>query len=188
VGDSLTVGEHASQADRTYAARLARSLPGSPLTVSVHAISGGRLDDLLRLPLAPGRRLVVVELGTNDWLGYLPRGPSRPTPPDRFAEAYGRLLDRVVGPAAALVCLGVWAPARGRGEAGGVAADYDAVIADACLRRGGSFVSLSAVYEDATARGPAGRRTPFGMADTMHPNDTGHRRIAELVLEAVPPR
>ena len=88
------------------------------------------------------------------------------------------------------VCLGIWGPADGGAEADGRAeggaelAAYDAAIAGACHSRGGAFVALSPVYETPGSRGPAGRRTPWGISDATHPNDLGHRMIADLVLAA----
>jgi lysophospholipase L1-like esterase len=193
VGDSLSVGEHASDLDRGYTACLTRALrgrPSDPPTVGIEAISGARLREFVERPLPPARRLVVVEIGTNDWLGYVPRGRWRPTPPEQFGADYARLLDRVTAGGAALVCLGIWGPADARAEADGRAeggtelAAYDDAISDACQRRGGAFVALSPVYETPGSRGPAGRRTPWGISDTTHPNDEGHRMIADLVLAA----
>jgi lysophospholipase L1-like esterase len=193
VGDSLCVGEHASDRDRGCGARLIQALggdPSGPRSCGIQAISGARLRDFLKRPLPPARRRVVVELGSNDWLGYVPLGRWRPTPLERFGADYERLLDRLTEAGELPVCLGIWGPADGGAEAdgrveGGVAlAAYDAAISAACHRRGGAFVALSPVYEMLGSRGPAGRRTPWGISDATHPNDLGHRMIADLVLAA----
>jgi lysophospholipase L1-like esterase len=199
VGDSLSVGEHASGRDRGCGARLLRALAGDPSGPSgcgIQAISGARVRDLLERRAPPARRLVVVELGTNDWLGYVPLGRWRQTPLVRFAADYARLLDRLTHAGALPVCLGVWGPADrglepggraegdGRAEEGTGLAAYDAAIAAACHRRGGAFVALSPVYDTPGSRGPAGQRTPWGVSDATHPNDEGHRMIADLVLAA----
>ena len=132
----------------------------------------------------------VVELGSNDWLGYVPLGRWRPTPLERFSADYARLLDRLTEAGAVPVCLGIWGPADGgaevdgRAEGGAELAAYDDAISDACQRRGGAFIALSPVYETPGSRGPAGRRTPWGISDTTHPNDLGHQMIADLVLAA----
>jgi lysophospholipase L1-like esterase len=187
IGDSLTAGAHASDRRRAYPALTLDALKlGAPgyRTSRVVGLSGGRVADLMERRLAPAHRLVVVEVGTNDWLGYVREGEWSPTPLEQFGHGYGRLLDRPLGPGAMLVCLGIWGPKAGQSEAGGVVDDYDAVIADECHRRGGTFVALADVHDDASCRGPAGRSTPFGTSDEMHPNDHGHRRLAELVLAA----
>ena len=200
VGDSLCVGEHASERDRGCGARVLRALGGDPSgppsdasgprSSGIQAISGARLRDFLERRLPPARRLVVVELGSNDWLGYVPLGRWRPTPLERFSADYARLLDRLTEAGALPVCLGIWGPADGGAEADGRAeggvelAAYDGAISAACHRRGGAFVALSPVYETPGSRGPAGRRTPWGVSDTTHPNDLGHQMIADLVLAA----
>jgi lysophospholipase L1-like esterase len=187
IGDSLTAGAHASDRRRAYPALTLDALrlgaEGSR-TSRVIGLSGGRVADLAERRLAPARRLVVVEAGTNDWLGYVRSGGWSPTPLEQFGHSYGRLLDRMLGPEVVLICLGIWGPRAGQSEAGGAVEDYDAVIADECHRRGGRFLALAGIHDDASCRGPAGRSTPFGTSDEMHPNDHGHRRLAELVLAA----
>jgi lysophospholipase L1-like esterase len=155
----------------------------------VVGVPGARVADLADLRLAAAHRLLIVELGTNDWLGYVMEGPWSSTPLEQFSPRYERLLDRLLAPGAALVCLGIWGPRGGRSETGSVVDDYDAAIARECCLRGGRFFSLADLHDDDSLRGPAGRRTPFGISDEVHPNDRGHRRLAGIVLEAcgVPP-
>ena len=194
VGDSLSVGEHASARDRGCAALVHRTLgddPSGARSCGIQAISGARVRDFLDRRLPPARRLVVVELGSNDWLGYVPLGRWRPTPLDRFLAEYERLLARLTAAGAVPVCLGVWGPSDrgaeprgGRDEQAVSVAAYDAAIAAACSRRGGTFVDLSPVYDTPGSRGPAGRPTPWGVSDATHPNDEGHRMIADLMLAA----
>ncbi len=189
VGDSLTVGEHASSPFRSYPRLVHAALSADAnrrLSFRVTAVSGARVVDLAGRELPIARRVAIVEAGTNDWLGQRPAGPCPPTELDAFAAGYCQLLDRVDdGRAAALVCLGIWGPKGQRGRIGGRLAEYEAAISAACEVRGGVMVTLSPVYEEAAARGPAERRTPFGVSDEMHPNDQGHARIAELVIDAV---
>jgi acyl-CoA thioesterase-1 len=131
--------------------------------------------------------VAIVEVGTNDWLGYGRRGASAPTPAMAFAQRYVELLSRVVPvtSAARLVCLGVWGAGDGSNRLALAPADYDEIIEAACAARGGRYVSLSSLYRDATCRGPAGVATPFGVSDDVHPNDRGHREIAAVVSAAV---
>jgi lysophospholipase L1-like esterase len=187
VGDSLTAGAHASKRERAYPALTLQALrlgARGYRTSRVVGLPGGRVADLADLQVAPARRLVAVEVGTNDWLGYVREGPWSPTPLDQFASAYRRLLANLVSPGTALVCLGIWGPRAGRSEAGSLLADYDAVIDRECHRRGGRFLALADVHDDASCRGPAGRHTFLGTSDVMHPNDHGHRWLAELVIAA----
>lgn len=148
-------------------------------------LPGGRVEDLLRRRAPVGRRLVVVELGTNDWVGYRPRGPWRATPIAEFQASYARLLQRLVGRGApVLICMGVWGPSGGCSEVGAALDGFDRVIAAECEARGGRFVPLSAIHDGPDARGPAGRSTPLGVSDETHPNDRGHALIAGMVVAA----
>jgi lysophospholipase L1-like esterase len=189
IGDSITAGYYASTRRRGYADVALDALAldaGDGLASRVTAVSGARVSDFLGRELPVASRVVVVEAGTNDWLGYQPDGPWRATSLDRFADGYRNLLDQVDdGRATAVVCLGIWGPPRGRSPVGARLEDYDAVISAACEAHGASFVQLSPVYDDPSSRGPARRPTPFGPSDKTHPNDRGHVRVAELVVATV---
>ena len=131
-------------------------------------------------------RLVVAEIGTNDWLGYTPGGAWRATEAGAFRAAYRSLLERVcTATRPALVCLGIWGPSGGVSAGGGELDVYDAVIAGECRAFEGTFVPLCDIYDDRRTRGPAGDRSAHGVADDVHPNDSGHRVIADRVLAAL---
>jgi acyl-CoA thioesterase I len=189
VGDSLTVGHGASSADAGFAAQVARSAPtpGDGTRAAIVGFSGGCVDDLLSVRLPRPRSLAIVELGTNDWLGYSRRGASAPTPAAAFRQRYFELLSRVVpvSSTARLLCLGVWGVGDRRNGLALAPADYDGIIEAACAARDGRYVSLSSLYQDPRCRGPAGVATPFGLSDDVHPNDRGHQRIAAIVSKAV---
>jgi lysophospholipase L1-like esterase len=179
---------HASDPRRSYPALVVAALTaagGGPASTHIAGLPGGRVEDLLRRRPPAGRRLVVVEVGTNDWVGYRPRGPWRATPIAEFRRSYARLVRRLVGRGTPmLICLGVWGPSGERSEVGAALDGFDRVIAAECGARGGRFVPLSAIHDDPDARGPAGRSTPFGVSDETHPNDQGHALIAGLVAAA----
>jgi lysophospholipase L1-like esterase len=183
---------HASDRRRSYPALVVASLTaaaGGPASAHVAGLPGGRVQDLLRRRPPVGRRLVVVELGTNDWVGYRPSGPWRATPLAEFRGLYARLVQRLVGRGTPmLICLGVWGPSGGCSEVGAALDGFDRVIAAECGARGGRFVPLSAIHDDPDARGPAGRSTPFGVSDETHSNDRGHALIAGLVAAAASAR
>jgi acyl-CoA thioesterase-1 len=189
VGDSLTVGHGASSADAGFAARVVRSTltPGERARAAIVGFPGSCVDDLLSVRLPRPRSLAIVELGTNDWLGYSRRGASAPTPAAAFRQRYFELLSRVVPvtSTARLVCLGVWGAGDGRNGLALARADYDEIIEAACAARGGCYVSLSSLYQDPSCRGPAGVATPFGVSDDVHPNDRGHQRIAAIVSKTL---
>jgi lysophospholipase L1-like esterase len=190
VGDSLSAGEFASDRPLTCSALilqgLSRAAEQAP-SCRVVAVPGARVVDLLRRRPPAAHRVAVIEAGTNDWLGYRPVPPWRETPIAELRDAYARLLRHMTRDARpSLVCLGIWSPpesgdagARRRREA------YDDAIALECARFGGRFVGLTPIADDPSARGPEGRRTPFGVADAVHANDRGHALIATAVLAAL---
>lgn len=116
--------------------------------------------------------VVVLELGTKD-VGK--------TDIDTFTRDYKSLLTTIVtaSPGAKLICAGVWQEPE-------IAVSYDAVIAEQCAARGGTFRPLSDLQSTEANRGPAGQ-TGFvgGTSDTLHPNDTGYAAIAKRLLGAI---
>lgn len=191
LGDSLAAGEHASHQQLAWASRALRALAqetgGAGRNSRVIAIPGARVADLVarRLPVASA--VAVVEVGTNDWIGFThAEQQRRVTPLREFAESYVALLDSVDdGCTSAVICMGIWGPRRARHGGGPPLEEYDAVIRTLSEGRGGRFVPLSWVYELPESRGPEGRPSAFGRSDGMHPNDLGHARIAEAAVDAV---
>jgi lysophospholipase L1-like esterase len=189
VGDSLSVGEFASARHLTCTALVLEwavtALGGSPSS-QVVALSGGRAADLLRRRPPAARRLAIVQVGTNDWLGYRRSGPWEPTPLGEFRTTYARLLGRVAGLAGpVLLCLGVWAPPGADADAALSRSDlYDEAIRGVCAAAGGCFISLADIANDPVTHGPSGRRTPFGISDAGHPNDCGHDHLAAATIRA----
>jgi lysophospholipase L1-like esterase len=134
--------------------------PGTPTSTSSFDVS--RIPDDLGL--------AVVELGTND--------AGDDVSPEIFAKQYSLILDRIrtTSPNSYLVCLSPWQPA----------AAYTTIIVSACTTRPrASYVDISRFFDAPGMRGPAGQTTPFGISDDFHPNDAGHRAIADAVLQAL---
>lgn len=111
--------------------------------------------------------LAVIELGTND-VGI-------PTPLDDFRDQYDLLVAKVraSSPTGAIICAGTW-------TSNGAA--YDDAIRASCEAAGGRYVALAPLFSAAGNRGPAGEATFLGDSDDFHPNDAGHRAIADLLL------
>jgi acyl-CoA thioesterase-1 len=116
---------------------------------------------------------LVVEFGTND----VGRGSI-----EEFTTTYPEYLDalRSESPDAKLACVGTWAPTPKSDL-------FDAVIQSACAERSGTYVDITDIYMDrATTRAIEG--TPWyggTVKDDAHPNDAGHRAIADAVLAVV---
>jgi lysophospholipase L1-like esterase len=174
-GDSLGFAKFASDAGHGFTALVAQGLERrGPVKVTYPTYRSGDRNTLVATVTAvpAGIGAAIVELGTND-VG----AGTRAAP---FRRSYVRLLRRVrarsrKGP---LLCLGVWGESTRR---------YDRIIERACHRRKGVFVALAPLFRDAALRGPAGTPTAFGVRDDFHPNDEGHRRIAQAILRVLAP-
>jgi acyl-CoA thioesterase I len=173
VGDSLDYGLFASKKTLGFHELMVEEWrkDGSVADESENTI-GGTAAGALTTPNFPrDQQLYVVELGTND---------ARLVDYRDFRTQYARLLDRIrnASPDAALVCVGVWRPKE-------IADTFDTIIKDLCEVRGGVFRALRDLAEDEDLRGPAGVATFGGKSDAFHPNDRGHRMIADRVLDAI---
>jgi lysophospholipase L1-like esterase len=82
-------------------------------------------------------------------------------------------------PKVAIVCVSVWQ------SLGINAAGYDRLIREKCKAQGGQFVDVSALFIDPRSRGPVGVKTWAGVSDAFHPNDAGHKAIADLILKRI---
>ncbi len=165
-GDSLAAGFFATTEAQGFSALVADALgPVELTTVSRTHQTLTTVAGITDVP--PDLDLVVIELGTND-VGI-------PTPLADFETDYADLVTRVraSSPDAALVCAGTWT---------GDGAPYDEVVARVCAGGGGRYISLAELYADPALRGPEGRDTFVGPGDHFHPNDAGHRAIADAVL------
>jgi lysophospholipase L1-like esterase len=173
VGDSLTIGLYATSQAQAYPELVASALHAQPVIQATSGIAATSLDP--RMPLPTGVKIVVVELGTNDLSQRV----------EDFQRSYQALVGRLkrASPRTTSVCLGVWRGAADSAPLTGVLpAAFDEAIARVCP---GSFVALASLYRDPSLHGPAGRPTWKGAADWFHPNDEGHRRIADAVLEVL---
>lgn len=168
-GDSLTAGFFATTKDEGFIHLVAAEIGRVDITGAAQAQQTlSTVAAVTDVPADVG--VAVVELGTND-VGV-------PTPLADFEQQYAGLLDRIrsTSPRAGLVCLGTWT-ADGRA--------YDEVVSRTCAARAGVYVSLAEPFANADFHGPAGRDTFAGAGDEFHPNDAGHRAIADAVLAAL---
>jgi len=173
VGDSLTGGYFASDDSKRFRDLVTEAWrKGGDVETREAAIAHAdttKVDSITDVPA--GLNVAVVELGTND---------VDKTSVADFSSHYGDLLDKVrdASPDTAIVCAGVWQPPA-------LAESYDDVIARECAKREGRFVPLAGIFDESDMRGPAGRPNARGTTDDFHPNDAGHRAIADALLAAV---
>ena len=179
VGASITRGWFATTRSETYPVVLNRLLQ-TRARRSVHptvvAQSGVEAAQTLAWELPPAQDVVVVQVVTNDFTHSVPLAS--------FRSSYATLLERVraTSPRADLVCMGAWQGPGAANALGFTTTDYDIAVRSSCQDRGGAFVRLAGVFTQPGAHGPAGRETPYGFADTFHPNDMGQVLIAGEAL------
>ncbi|MBB3677004.1 SGNH/GDSL hydrolase family protein [Modestobacter versicolor] len=172
-GDSITDGAFAIEPGTGAFPALITERLEQDGPVDSTIIGGPGLTAAQVMPEVPGAGpadVVVVEVGTNDEL--------RSTAA-QFAVDFPAFLNavRAQSPSAVLVCLGDWNDTA-------ITAQLDAIMAQECAERDGSFTALSALYRDLSLHGPAGvTRSDGWVTDEFHPNDAGHAAIAEKVLD-----
>lgn len=155
----------------TVAQRLFASTAGLRVLSSSVGLNGRTFAQFGReVAHIPEAAVVVVELGTNDFMQGLPLHEMR--------SAAGDLLDRVraANPAPSqLYCLGVSARGKWTNSQGLSRADYDQAIAEECAQRGGIFVPIGQALEE----------TPRALLeDGVHISQQGHHVISGLLQNA----
>ena len=178
VGSSITSGLFASSAGRTYPRLVVDALRAAGRTVrpTILAEGGVTVDDALRWAVASPADAVVLQLGTNDYGDAVPLST--------FREGYTVLVDRIhsVSPRARLLCMGGWDDPLTPNRLGVTGGQYDAAARNVCVGARGTFVDLAPLYAQPENHGPNGRFTYLGLGDWFHPNDRGHRKLADLVV------
>ena len=173
IGDSMTYGLYASEQSLGFHQLMVQEWRNDgPVAESAVITVGGTVAATLTANEFPkDQQLYVIELGTND---------ATRVDYGTFRTQYRDLVDRILlaSPNTQLFCIGVW-------RAKQVADVYDMVIKDACETHGGVFRSVTDLSVDPNLKGPAGVPTFAGPSDTFHPNNAGHRMIADRMLKAV---
>lgn len=144
-----------------------------PLVVG-HAGSG--TAEVLKWRLEGSPDAMVLQIATNDF--------GRGLTLQQYRRNYVAILAglRALGPSAKLLCLGGWRSPKEVNQVGVTGAQFDAVTLTVCNEAKGRFVALSQLYDDPANHGPKGRGTFKGPADYFHPNDRGHKAIADLIV------
>jgi lysophospholipase L1-like esterase len=174
-GDSLAGGYYTTTEDKQFRKLVSAELSKHGATEEVKAAQSGAnlstVGGLVGIPKDLG--LAVIELGTNDTAGK--------TAVEAFAQQYDSLLRSVKegSPNVGIICVGPW------GAPGAGTDPYDVAVETSCKKAGGQFVKISTVFAGLENRSKKGDPSWLGPSDAFHPNDLGHERIADLILERI---
>lgn len=176
MGTSLAAGYYATSEAKSYVGRITTALEGPGPVVQLRApredMAPGTpttTDTFDPAKVEPGQDLFIIEVGTND---------AAVKNEDKFERDYRRLLKglRKGSPDAMFMCAGLW-----QEQVWG----YDLIIQQACREVGGRFIPMTNMFRDDALHGPEGRETPYGPGDVFHPNDDGHKAIAQAMLSSL---
>lgn len=171
-GDTITGGHFASTKSKGFSKLIGAELAKHGEVNEVRGPDkGGKVDTLGGLEYIPSDLdLAILQLGT------IEVGEREDVA--KFSEEYRTILRNLKArsPRAGIVCLSAWQSSEINAGA------YDRVIREQCQVVGGQFVDLRSIFSDLRNRGPQGVKTWAGLSDRFHPNDDGHRAIADKVL------
>ncbi|WP_186325549.1 SGNH/GDSL hydrolase family protein [Microbacterium sp. BH-3-3-3] len=172
VGDSLTYGAFASTESAAWRPLVTSGL-SAQTPIDETWVGGSGLSSVDVTPKVPKDAfdLVIVEIGTNDATNQ---------PEEALESNYTALIGAVrsASPSAGLICLGSWQTAWRVSQT-------DQEIKSICEANAGTYIKLGDLWLDEANRGPDLRETEFGVGDDFHPNDSGHRAIADRVLAQI---
>lgn len=174
-GDSLSGGYYSSTEAKSFRALVRAGLSATVEVEELKAAQAGAnlstVGGLVGIP--ENLDLAIIELGTNDTAGK--------TTIEDFTAQYDALLRTIKNgsPEVALVCVGPW------GAPGAGTDPYDKAVEAACKAHGGQFVKISTVFGSTDNRTKKGEPSWLGPSDDFHPNDVGHQKIADLILERI---
>ncbi|MGE0544193.1 MAG: SGNH/GDSL hydrolase family protein, partial [Dehalococcoidia bacterium] len=180
LGDSLTMGLHASATDQMYREVLARrilDLHGGSVVSTVIQDPFGLTDDALRRsgPVVESRPdIIILEIGNHEAF-------TSSDQVDLFPARYEELLDRLQGTGAVLIAGTVaWLNYPEDSDDFRRALRVNQMIRDICARRGITVADLWSPtvfrYDLFSRPGDPSVIDPFD-GDDLHPNDAGHMAL-----------
>jgi lysophospholipase L1-like esterase len=187
LGDSLTMGLHASTTDQIYREVLARrilDLHGGSIVSTVIQDPFGLTDDALRRsgPVVDSRPdIIILEIGNHEAF-------TSGDQVDLFPARYEELLDRLQGTGAVLIAGTVaWLNYPEDSDDFRRALRINQMIRDICARRGIAVADLWSPtvfrYELISRPGDPSVVDPFD-GDDLHPNSAGHMALADAFWSA----
>ncbi|MDR4949936.1 SGNH/GDSL hydrolase family protein [Neobacillus cucumis] len=181
MGDSLTKGLNATKESNRYTAVLSQLIEkkfGYHVTQKGIYKSGSTLWQFglpnYNLINKQNPDLITIEYGTND----LQLGKRYETP-YLFKYNLLLLLNKIQKENRKIILVTTW-------NRGARSAPYDKVIKEVGQNRNIPVADISSVWKNRTdTYGPRGLKTPYGISDNFHPNNKGHKEIAEIIFKQV---
>jgi acyl-CoA thioesterase-1 len=182
-GDSLGVGLYASSKNNRYVSVLSnlihkkmgydvKIMPGS--TVSGSGLTDNGIPNIQKI-ISEKPDLVTIEFGTNDSDG----SRSKYLTPDQFKIKLETVVDELQKQKKSpkIILVTTW-------NIGQKSIAYDSVIETVGKEKNVHVADISSVWSNRIDTiTPKGDSTPFGISDGFHPNDRGHKEIAEAIYK-----
>ena len=183
IGDSLTAGRGASNYDNSFPIQMIHLLKVQNMqSISIFGRSGYTADYINNVidiqKNAVNSDLIILELGTNDILDRQ-SGIDKVTHLVNFQQQYRLLVNnlRITAPQAPLLCLSLWWSSGEIAPSGLSVSQLNQIIENQCNAYKGKYVDLSTIFNDPSDH--------TGGIDWFHPNNRGHSKIAEKIIQVL---
>lgn len=184
MGDSITVGGYATSEDKTYVSLVTKLIEeklGYDVKVQEGVMKAGTglvdygIPNVSTL-IDQEPDFVTIGYGTND----INEALNAYSTPEEFEERLNTLIDTINKEShkkPKIVLITTW-------KNGDKSFEYDAIIKRIGKEQGIPVADISTVWQNRNDTvGPAEIETPFGISDIWHPNDQGHKEIADKVFK-----
>lgn len=185
MGDSLAKGAFATTEDKRYVAVLAKEIEQKlgydvvvkkGVTYDGTGVKDGGLTHVSQL-VSESPDLVTIEYGVNDANKNQKKAY---TTPEEFKKNLSTLVDDILSKSTKkpiIILTTTW----NNGENSKL---YDPIIAKVAEDKNIPLANIIPVWQYRNDTfGPEGRKTVYGTSDAWHPNDKGHKEIAESIFE-----
>ena len=184
MGDSLADGYAATTPEQRYIARLTNLLHekmGYDVQLAQGAVKGGTGLTDEALPNVEKVRdeqpdLVTIQFGNND---HVEDKKDAYVTPDEFREKLETLVDELLSfpKKPKIILVTTW-------NSDGTSLTFDQIIEDVGKEKNVEVTNVQEIWQNRTdTTGPAGVPVYKGKSDEWHPNNKGHKEIAEKLFE-----
>lgn len=184
MGDSITVGGYATSEDKTYVSLVTSLIEeklGYDVKVQEGVMKAGTGLKDYGIPnvnnlIDQGPDFITIGYGTNDINEEL----NAYSTPEEFERRLNTLIKEIYKESKKkpkIVLITTW-------KNGEKSLEYDAIIKDVAEEYEIPVADISSVWQNRSDTvGPTDIETPFGISDNWHPNDLGHKEIADKLFK-----